>query len=93
LWGSLDPSPTEETFIIHEIAASDLRVCNLTMGGVCVIKQGGSTALVKASLKGHIEVVKLLAEAGAKLNHTNQVSPSKPKDQDYLHAAFTTPYQ
>ena len=36
--------------------------------------QGGQTALIKASCKGHVECAQLLLDRGAQLNHQDMVS-------------------
>ena len=40
----------------------------------CCVLQNNETALMKASENGHLDVVKLLAEHGAKVNVKSKVS-------------------
>ena len=42
------------------------------------LQQHGQTALMEASMNGHVECVKILLERGAQANTQNKVSSSRP---------------
>ena len=71
----------EDTSVVRTILSSiKLEYVLLISLVVCIVHsllsiiQDGRTALMKASSEGHTEVVKVLAEAKADLNITNQVN-------------------
>ena len=53
---------------------------------ITFVLQNGWSPLMRASEKGHVEVVKSLIEAGANINHTNKVGT-----QILLHSIRSTP--
>ena len=46
--------------------------------------QGGSTALMRAAMKGHVNVVQYLVEAGANLEAADEVSSHVVREYVYV---------